>query len=186
VVFAAGFLLAGVITTQVVAGIGSVYAMPYADRFYADRAADESAGRLAVAGLVGLTVLSALAVVVYAVLTPLTAGGWGPGRVLTWIAVGVTVPVCLLALPLSPYSELGWYRTLNITTAMATLCFALGAAVLLALPSARPYFRHERPPAPPFPPAPPMYAPRPSAYPPPPNPQYPPRPPGWPPDRKAP
>jgi hypothetical protein len=157
VVFAAAFLLTGVITAQVVTAIGSAYAIPVANRLYADRAADTDEGRIAVVGLALLIALSLLAVVIYTVLAPLTARGLNPARILTWIAVGLTVPVGLIMLALAPFSAIGWYRTLTLVTTGCTLLFALVAAVLLSLPSAHPYFRRTpavRPPPPFLAPAP--------------------------------
>jgi hypothetical protein len=162
VVFAAVFLLTGVITAQVVTTVGSAYAIPAADRLYADRAADANAGKLAVVGLSLLIALSVVAVLVYAVLTPLTARGLNPARVLTWVTVGLTVPVGVALLALGPYSAVGWYRTLTLVTTGCTLLFAVVAAVLLALPGAHPYFRR----APGVPPRPfPLVPPPPAPWP---------------------
>jgi len=167
VVFAAVFLLTGVITAQVITTIGSVYAIPAVDRLYADRAADADAGKVAVVGLSLLIALSVAAVLLYTVLTPLTARGLNPARVLTWITIGLTVPAGAVLLILGPYSAIGWYRTLTLVTTGCTLLFAVTAAVLLALPRAHPYFRRAPTvPPPPFPPVPPPpfpFAPQPPA-----------------------
>jgi len=198
-VFLAGLMLAGVSAAQAMAAIVSVYAVPYARTFYSERSADDAEGNVAVVGLVVLTVTAVLTAVVHGILAPLAGRGSEAGRILGWIAVGCTVVVCAILLFVAPFSALDWYRGITLVTTVASLAFAVAAAVLMGLPAARAYYRrgvrraarqravpHSGPYFPPYPAVPPPYRPsgpsRPygAQQPYPPSP-YPPQPPGFPP-----
>ncbi|ROO62704.1 hypothetical protein EDC02_4691 [Micromonospora sp. Llam0] len=150
VVFAAAFLLAGIVAAQISSAAGSIYAIPYASRFYSDQAGDESGGQLAVVGLVLLAALSLLTAVIYAVLALLTARGLNAARVLTLVMISLSVILCMATLILTPYQSLDWYRRLSLITTWVTFVFAIASGLLVALPRAQAYFRPDRRPLQPF------------------------------------
>ncbi|MEQ4302035.1 hypothetical protein ABNF97_11700 [Plantactinospora sp. B6F1] len=131
------WLLGGAAAAHLVTAIGTFFAVPEIGWAYAERAGDDTAAVLPVAGAVLLGLGSLLVAALFAGLAVLNHLRPAASRVLTWAA---TVLVCAAGIPFLAvfgYHAVPWYRRLAVTAGWLALALTAGVALLLALPAAR-------------------------------------------------
>lgn len=143
-VVTACYLLAGVAALRVMAAIAAFFAVPEFDWSYTERYSDPGRGHAVANEIVTVGAFSIVAAIVYLVLALVHAAGRNWARVLTWIVGSLTIVGSSIVLASAPAAVVSWYPRLETLFAWITLASMLTVLVLLALPSARRYYRPGR------------------------------------------